>query len=309
MKEKILDLLSSNRSQVFSGEKLSQDLNVSRVTIWKHIKKLQELGYKIISTTKGYQLMEAPDALFAWEFQERSSKIHYFSEVESTMITAKKLARNNCPDFTIVIAEKQTQGRGRLSRKWHADPGGLYFTMVLRPDIPPALMSRISFSASLNLAKILRNLLNIDAMVKWPNDILVDEKKLSGMLCEMEVEDDMVKFLNIGIGINVNNDPTDFEPNATSIKKILGKEVKRKDFLKAYLDAFENDLRRGDISQVIPEWKKYTITLGRRVKIVTSRDVSFGKAIDVDDTGALILEQEDKSIKKIFYGDCFHQGD
>lgn len=309
MKEKIIALLSGNRSSVYSGERLSKKLNVSRVTIWKHIKKLQELGYTIASTTKGYQLLDTPDALFSWEFPGRASNIHFFDEVDSTMIMAKKLARKNCPDFTVIIADKQTMGRGRLNRKWYADQGGLYFTMVLRPDIPPGLMSRISFAASLNLAKVLQNSFKIDAKVKWPNDILVNEKKLSGMLCEMEVEDDMVGFLNIGIGINVNNDPAEYEPNAISIKSILGREVGRKDFLEEYLDTFENYLKKGINNQIIPEWKKYTVTIGRRVKIVTSKEVSTGKAVDVDDTGALLLEQEDKSIKKVFYGDCFHQSE
>ncbi|MCP4751889.1 MAG: biotin--[acetyl-CoA-carboxylase] ligase, partial [Proteobacteria bacterium] len=232
---------------------------------------------------------------------------HYFSEVTSTMESAKNLARKGCPSFSVVIAERQSKGRGRLSRTWHSDKGGLYFTVVVRPRIPPALMSKVSFAAALSLARVLRNDFDVDARVKWPNDILVDERKLSGMLCEMEVEADMVAFLNIGIGINVNNDPVPKEPNAISLKTLLGRDVPRKDVLSRFLDEFEREIDRPNLDHVIPEWKTYTITLNRQVKIVTTSNVIEGRAVDVDDNGALILELADKSLKKIFYGDCFHQ--
>jgi len=307
MKGKILTELRS-RKDIVSGEYLSSILGISRVSVWKHIHKLQELGYNILSTPSGYQLIDSPDVLYSWEFPDREARVHYFSELSSTMDTAKELARKNCPDFTVVIAGRQTSGRGRLSRQWVSDDGGLYFTMVLRPDIPVALSSRMNFLASLTMAGVLREMYQIEAAVKWPNDILVKERKLSGMLSELEAEADRVFFINIGMGINVNNDPTGVEPGATSLKKLMGREISRIRLLSRFLDEFEDRLKNVDFENVISEWKQYTVTLRRQVRIVTQREVSEGLALDVDENGALIVKLADGSLKKILYGDCFHQG-
>ncbi|MBU2645476.1 biotin--[acetyl-CoA-carboxylase] ligase [bacterium] len=307
MKGEILKILSENRESVYSGEKLSEGLGVSRVSVWKHIKKLQQLGYRIESSAVGYQLVSSPDALYPWEFPTWEPNIHYYSEVDSTMTIAKELAGKGSPHFTVIIAEKQRSGRGRLSRTWYSDTGGLYFTIILRPLIPPSLMSRYGFAASLVLARTIQRHFDIDARVKWPNDILVNEKKLCGMLSEMEVSDDRVAFLNIGIGINVNNDPTHMEPNATSIRTLTGKTIPRKKVLTHFLEAFEKEISRPNLDHVLTEWKKYTITLGREVRIVTTQDTQYGKAVDIDNTGALVLELPDGTVKKVFYGDCFHQ--
>ena len=306
MKGQILNILKTE-TEVVSGEMLSARLGISRVSVWKHIKKLREVGYKIEATPKGYLFISAPDALYPWEFGEKEHNIHYFDEVDSTMDIARELARKQCPHFTVVIAGRQKKGRGRLKRSWLSSEGGLYFTIVVRPKIPPVLSSRINFAASMILAQTLRNMFNIKAMVKWPNDILVEGKKLSGILSEMEAEIDRVSFISIGIGINVNNDPTPYEPVATSLKKILGKEIPRIEVLKAFLNHFEDALNDADFEDVIPEWKKYTETLNRHVRIVTTHEVSEGLAMDVDDNGALILKLADGSMKKIIYGDCFHE--
>ena len=306
MKGKILTELRS-RKDIVSGEYLSSILGISRVSVWKHIHKLQELGYNILSTSNGYQLIESPDVLYSWEFPDREARIHYFFELSSTMDTAKELARKNCPDFTVVIAGRQTSGRGRLNRQWVSDDGGLYFTMILRPNIPVALSSRMNFLASLTMAYVLREMYQIEAAVKWPNDILVNERKLSGMLSELEAEADRVFFINIGMGINVNNDPTGVEPGATSLKKLSGREISRIKLLGRFLDEFEDRLKNVDFENVISEWKKYSVTLQRQVRIVTQREVSEGLALDVDENGALVIELADGTQKTIVYGDCFHQ--
>jgi BirA family biotin operon repressor/biotin-[acetyl-CoA-carboxylase] ligase len=303
-------LLKELRSQgdIVSGEQLSATLGISRVSIWKHIHKLQELGYHILSTSNGYRLIDSPDIPFPWEFSDRGFNVLYYPEVSSTMDTAKDLARKNCPDFTVAVAGRQTKGRGRLKRRWLSDDGGLYFTMVLRPDIPVLLSSRVNFLASLTLARVLRKMLQIDAAVKWPNDILVNGRKISGMLSELEAETDRVFFINIGMGINVNNDPSVAEPGASSLKKITGREISKKMLLDRFLAEFEKRLRKAEFENVISEWKKYTVTLNRRVKIVTHKEVSEGLAVDVEEDGALVLELADGTRKKIVYGDCFHQG-
>ena len=302
-------LLKELRSQreIISGEQLSAVLGISRVSVWKHIHKLQELGYHIMSTPNGYRLIDSPDIPFPWEFDGRGFNILYYPEVSSTMDTAKELARKNCSDFTVVVAGRQTKGRGRLKRQWLSDDGGLYFTIVLRPDIPVVLSSRVNFIASLTLARVLRELFQIDAAVKWPNDILVDGRKISGMLSELEAETDRVLFISIGMGINVNNDPSEFEPGASSLKKITGREISKKMLLDRFLDEFQKCLQKVEFENVISEWKKYTVTLNRQVKIVTHQEVSEGLAVDVEQDGALVLELADGTRKKIVYGDCFHQ--
>jgi BirA family biotin operon repressor/biotin-[acetyl-CoA-carboxylase] ligase len=230
MKGQILKILKAEAG-IVSGQALSDKLGISRVAIWKHIQKLQALGYDILATTKGYQLDNSPDVPYPWEFPGRESKIFYYPELPSTMDAAKNLARKGCPDFTTVIAGRQISGRGRLQREWLSEKGGLYFTMVLRPDLPPVLSFRVSFLASLTLAGILHEAFGIEARVKWPNDILVDERKVAGMLSELEAEADRVAFINIGIGINVNNDPAPIAPEATSLKRLLGRAVSKKDVL------------------------------------------------------------------------------
>jgi BirA family biotin operon repressor/biotin-[acetyl-CoA-carboxylase] ligase len=305
MKGQILKILRAE-SDVVSGERLSAYLKISRVSVWKHIKKLREFGYHIQATPKGYRMINDPDVLYPWEFGDRELKIHYFDKVTSTMDVAGNLARNNAPHFTVVIAGRQSKGRGRLKRTWVSSQGGLYFTIILRPQIPPVLSSRVNFAASMILARTLRNMFHIDATVKWPNDILVHEKKVSGLLSEMEAETDRVKFINIGMGVNVNNDPTPHEPTATSLKKILGRNISRKQLLSGFLDEFEHRMNNGTLDKVISEWKTYAMTIGRQVTIVTPNDKFKGIAMDVDDTGALMLKLADGSIEKIVYGDCFH---
>jgi BirA family biotin operon repressor/biotin-[acetyl-CoA-carboxylase] ligase len=163
----------------------------------------------------------------------------------------------------------------------------------------------MNFAASLVLARTLCGMFNISARVKWPNDILVNGKKLSGMLSEIQAESDRVTFLNIGIGINVNNSPSSQEPQAVSLREILGKKISRKCILAAFLDNFQDFINTHPLHNVISEWKQYAVNLNKHVKIVTTRDTSHGLAIDVDKNGALVLKLENGTIKKIIYGDCF----
>ena len=304
MKRRILDILKQDR-RVVSGETLSTELGISRVSVWKHIRKLQELGYGIESTTRGYRLLKSPDALYSWEFPGREDRMHYVAETDSTMVLAKEMARKGCPHMTVIVAGRQKKGRGRLRRTWLSAKGGLYFTLVLRPDIPTELAPRVNFFAGLILAQTLRNMYDIEAMVKWPNDILVEKRKLVGMLAEMEAEADMVTCMNIGIGINVNNRPRPREQEATSLKQLLHRNVSRSRLLAAFLDQFEKQFKPDVLETVIDGWKQYTLTIGRRVTVVTTRETTKGLAVDVDASGALLLKLADGSIKRIISGDCF----
>ena len=230
MKSQLLKILKEN-TDFISGEVLSKHLGVSRVAVWKHLQKLQACGYNIHSGPKGYRLIQSPDTPFPWEFPERESCIHFFETTDSTMDIARELARKGCPDFTVVIAETQTSGRGRMDRNWWSPQGGLYFTLVLRPHIPPVMSPLINFGTAFVLARTLQDFCGVDARVKWPNDVLIHGRKVSGMLSEMEAAGDQVSFVNIGIGINMNNDLPPDLPYATSIKNISGKHCSRKAFL------------------------------------------------------------------------------
>lgn len=304
MKLKILDNLRAS-SQVISGEALSSKLGVSRVAVWKHIQGLQKMGCPIISTPKGYLLDKEADTIFPWDFPGRETSTHYFPELSSTMDKALTMARDHSPDFTIVVADRQTSGRGRLRRTWVSSDGGLYFTVVVRPHIPAALSAKVNFVAAIELAMVLKGLFDIEALVKWPNDVLVDGAKISGILSQMEAEGDQVNFINIGVGVNVNNDPDDIEPKATSVKNLLGRTVSRKRVLSAFLDGFEKKMAMLEDIDVIDEWKKINTTIGRRVKIKTFKNQFQGIAKDVDANGALVIELADGSEKTITYGDCF----
>ena len=307
MKRQILQFLQ-DADDVLSGEQMSDLLGVSRVSVWKHIRGLQAAGYPIASTPKGYRLTDRPDLLHPWEFPGRENRLHCHAETASTMALARALAREGCPPFTVVTADRQSQGRGRLGRVWHSPPGGLYFTIVLRPELPPQLSSLTTFAAGLTWVRLLQEDYGIRVGLKWPNDLLARGRKLSGMLSEMEARGDLLTFVNIGIGINVNNDPTAEEPQAIALSQMNGGPLSRRDLLENFLDRFERRMRdpRG-LDTVIAEWKPHAVTLNQAVKIVTGRETVEGLARDVDDTGALILELADGSRKRILHGDCFHQ--
>lgn len=239
------------------------------------------------------------------EFKDRPH-VHFFEETTSTMDVARKLAEADCPHMTVVVANRQSAGRGRLSRNWYSVDGGLYFTLVLRPNLPVLSVYRVLFAASVSLARTIYELCDVKASVKWPNDILVGDKKLSGMLSELCVQDNMVQYLNLGIGVNVNNDPTIVEPNSVSIKGIIKKEFSRRILLAGFLDSLESVLPTVDKDDVIGEWKQYASTLGRPVSIQTTKTTLRGVAIDVDSQGALIVELPDGTCQRVSHGDCFH---
>lgn len=305
MKEKILQFLRSEEKPV-SGETLSATLGISRVSVWKQIRALQGMGYGIAAGPKGYRLLETPDIPYPWEISGRSGLIHHFKEIGSTMAKARELARNHCPHMSVVVAERQTHGRGRLSRTWQSEAGGLYFTVVLRPDIPPIHSARVNFRSATVLAQTLRRLYRVDARLKWPNDILVGDRKICGMLLELEAEGDRVSFINVGVGVNVNNDPAGAVPTAISIHSLLGSRVSRKQLLSAYLDALESAMDQPLDESVISAWKAHTVTLNRPVQVVTLKETFTGLAVDIDDTGALVLQTPQGAIMKVTYGDCFH---
>ncbi|MBF0199917.1 MAG: biotin--[acetyl-CoA-carboxylase] ligase [Desulfamplus sp.] len=346
MKTKILDILIKAGGATVSGPEISLALNISRVAVWKQIKQLKDMGYPVASGPRGYLLDMDSDIPMPFYFKGREDMIHYFPVLGSTMDKARELAREGAPHMTVVIAGEQESGRGRLCRKWFSSRGGLWFTLVVRPNLPPTMAWQVNFAASTALASTIRREFHMDVRLKWPNDLLFDDKKLAGLLSEMETYGDMISFVAIGIGLNVNNSPSRDEPNAVSMGDILGEKVDRRILLSAFLDGFESTLsghgipvpcrgvpgdgescNRGSCvysgidypgnegstgpglghPSIVDSWKRMTGTIGRDVRIETYDETFEGLAVDVDDSGALVIRQEDGFIRKINHGDCFHR--
>jgi BirA family biotin operon repressor/biotin-[acetyl-CoA-carboxylase] ligase len=305
MKKRILEMLRET-SQPLSGQEISRRLEVSRVAVWKHISQLKQSGLAIESTARGYRLLAIPDTPFPWLFGPRSSLIHYHPELDSTMNRAMDLARAGCPPCTVVVADRQLQGRGRMQRQWQSEEGGLYFSMVLRPTLLPRVCPVINLAVALDLVATLARCCGIAARVKWPNDVLVDGRKIAGILSQMEVEADQVAFINVGIGLNLNNRPEIADKPAVSALQLTGRRSNRAEVLADFLHRFEARMAAFSRADVLQQWRERTITLGRRVAITTLRDSCEGLAVDIDDEGGLILEMADGARRTVFYGDCFH---
>jgi BirA family biotin operon repressor/biotin-[acetyl-CoA-carboxylase] ligase len=307
MKAEILKALRESGDYV-SGETLSKELSTSRVSVWKHIHSLEEDGYVLEASPRGYRLISSPDLLIPCEFPGLEQRIHYFREIGSTMDAARKLAEAGAEQGTIVVAESQSRGRGRLSKEWLSPEGGIYFTVILRPKISPAYAPRMSLMASVAVASAIRRLFGLRAELKWPNDVLIGGKKVCGILAEMNAELDAVNFINLGIGINANTSISQQEEKASSLKEQLGKEVSRKELFRAVLA--ELDERQGLLTtaDLLEEWKGLSATIGRDVRILAPGEEITGKAVDIDSSGALMIRAKDGSLRSAIAGDCIHLG-
>ena len=306
-RQMILKVLYQSEGEPVSGVKISEAVGISRVAVWKHIKALKQAGVDIKALPTGYELQDAGNLLYPFCFPKNlQDKIFHFPELDSTMDQARRIARQGVRHASCVIAEVQTASRGRLDRQWASARGGLWFTLILKPDLPPPLAWTVNFAASACMSEVLAGLFDLDVRVKWPNDLLLQGRKLSGMLSEMETRADMVNFLFLGIGLNVNNETESDEYQAISLKTALGKPVSRKQILARFLDLFESRITAVDPARIISQWKERTATIGTKVRVQTHDRVYEGRALDVDDTGALIVKGRDGIIRKIIYGDCFH---
>jgi len=295
-----------NRGEEVSGEVLSKELGTSRVSIWKHISGLREAGYVIEASSRGYRLVSSPDLLLGCEFPEWEKKFQHFTTIGSTMDVARELAGRGAEAGTVVVAESQNSGRGRLSREWFSPRGGIYFTLILRPEIAPAYAPRLNLMASVAVAKTLRTLLGLDARLKWPNDVLIEGRKVCGILAEMGAEMDAVKFINIGVGINANLAIARYGAKAASLKEFKGTQVSRKDIFGSLLEELLRQQTLLTTGALLEEWKNLSATLNREVRIETMGGEIVGRAVDIDSNGALIIKGKDGSLKTAIAGDCFH---
>jgi len=315
MKETILHKLRQGGR--ISGEELGQALGISRTAVWKYVTALKSEGYRIDSSPgKGYSLVSAPDSLLPEEIKAglRTSvlgrRIVYQREVTSTQDAAKDLAVQGASEGTAVIAETQTGGRGRMGRAWASPPGGVYLSLILRPDIKPSEALRFPLIAGVAVAEAIERLTGLNPKLKWPNDIIVAGRKAGGILLEMSAEMDRINYIVIGMGINVNSErahfPEEIAGLATSLREECGKEVSRVRLVQemlAQLESLYQDFQASGFEPIRERWKAISNTIGARVSISSGGEQVEGEAIDIDGDGALILRKAKGVIEKIIAGD------
>ncbi|HOE93405.1 MAG TPA: biotin--[acetyl-CoA-carboxylase] ligase [Methanofastidiosum sp.] len=311
MKSKILEILEKSEGYV-SGEVISKEIGISRAAIWKHIKKLRELGYEIGSkTNEGYKLIKTPDYLTGFELERIlftdiiGKKVLFFEEVDSTNNKAKQIASEE-KEGTVVISEVQTSGRGRRGREWNSPKGGIYISFILKPNIPPEKAPQLTLVSSLALVETLKSMdKKLDAKIKWPNDILIKGKKISGILTELSSDIEKINHIVVGVGVNLNTDKNALPETGTSLKTEMGENVSIKLFLKLFLEHFDlvyKEYITNGINKIIERWKFNSDTLGKKVKIIGMNETFEGLAKDIDENGALILKTGEKEIK-VYSGD------
>lgn len=300
MKESVLRALKE-ASGPLSGQVLADELGISRSALWKHVQKLRDLGCEIDGSPKvGYRLLSVPDAIFAGELAAlvppafRDSVVG-LDAVDSTNDRAKELASaGKLKPAGLVVAERQTGGRGRFGRSWASPVGGIWFTMVVRPEIPVALAARMPLLASVVISSVLKRVTGLDARIKWPNDILIEEKKVAGILTELAAELGRVDYLVVGIGLNANFpvealDQPDL--NATTLLDETGAAVDRTALVSMIVtDIWEALPALADGFDVILEqWREFSATLGRRITLETAGERIEGTAVDLDSEGGLVV--------------------
>jgi len=313
VKEKILDYLNKKHDYL-SGDQISRHLGISRQGLWKHIQELKDSGYLIAAVPHlGYRLESCPDRLFVFEVARNlntkfiGKKIHYFDYLASTMDTAMQLGMDGASSGTLVLAESQIKGRGRLGRGWLSPKyKGIYLSLILRPKILPAACPVLTLMSAVSICEAVKEILNLDLQIKWPNDLLIDQKKVAGILTEMNAETDKVNFVVIGIGLNVNNDKKSLIAGATSLKEQQGAEINRVILLQEILRRLENNyllLEDQGAGEIIHKWRNFTLTLGTRVKVDYQNKHIEGQAMDIDVDGALLIRKDSGLIQKISSGD------
>jgi len=314
------DILKFLREKEYvSGEVLAQKLGISRVAVWKQIQKLKDMGYKITSDQNlGYCLISRPDLLLPQEIQRGLStnyigkEIYYFPELKSTNRMAKEKVLHRVEgrdEGTLIIAEKQSAGKGRLGREWFSPPGGIWLSIILYPQLFPSYISRITLMTAVAVVKTIKVCTQIEPQIKWPNDILINEKKVCGILTEMSAELDIINWVVVGIGINANIDlrdfPEDIQENTISLKETSGKEISRVKLAQTFLQEFEKyyeKLKRKEFSSILKEWKLYSHTLRKKIRVDIGERIITGEAIEINESGALILKKEDGELAEIISG-------
>lgn len=320
-KYEILRALRESGGSV-SGQELSERMGISRTAVWKHIRALEEEGYGIEAVNrKGYRLVGVPDTIASREVgsrlttQRMGREIRYFSVIDSTNQYAKRIAEEGAPDGTLVIADEQTAGKGRSGRHWVTPPGeAASFTLVLRPNLAPEKISMVTLVMGLAVANAVRRLYGLEAGIKWPNDVVVNGKKLCGILTEMSAEIGEVHYIVIGAGINANLTffPEEIRSTAASLKLELGKDVNRAELIATVMEEFERLYslfeEHGSLEDLRDEYNNICVNRDRPVRVLDPKGEYTGTARGIDDKGILRVEMEDGTIREVGSGEVSVRG-
>ncbi len=317
---RLLDILYTNKKQFISGQAIANELGVTRAAVWKAIDALRADGYAIESSkAKGYKLMDVPDLLTEREIslgldtKVLGRNVVYFDSTDSTNTQASRLAADGAPEGTLVIAEHQTAGRGRLGRKWESPSGvNLYFTLILRPKIPPTDAPMITLAAAVALTKAVRALYALPAAIKWPNDMLLDFRKCAGILTEMNAEPERIRHVTLGVGVDVNMSrdafPEEIRDISTSIYIERGEKAGRAELLRRFLSEMEavyGNIVSKEKEIVLDAWRSLSCTLGWGEPVWGLWGARAGIARDIDGSGSLVIEKDDGALENIISGDLY----
>ena len=315
--ELILGFLADGGEDFTSGEALSDKLGLSRTAVWKHVEALRGKGYRIdAQPARGYRLVDMPDRVSGLEISPLLSThhlgqtIHFHESLPSTNTLAFQLAADGAEHGEVVITEQQTAGKGRRGRTWVSPAGkNLYFSAILRPELPPQRASELTLVAAVALAEELREA-GADAQIKWPNDVLVEGRKVAGILTELSAEPDQVHFVVLGVGVNLNTGPEDWPAEladtATSLARVTDERVHRALFTASLWNRLEEwlDLHHEvGFEPVRERWKELSCTVGQEVRVHTGRSELRGVAEDIDVDGALRVRTEGGKVERVLAGD------
>ncbi|MDD1706810.1 MAG: biotin--[acetyl-CoA-carboxylase] ligase [Methanoregulaceae archaeon] len=319
---KVLEILEASDGPV-SGEYISGRLGISRSAVWKHVKELTSMGYEITASQKeGYRLTKQSNRLLPYEVHKRlrtsfiGKQMRYYENTPSTIWVGKQLASEGDAEQIngmVIIAEEQTGGIGRLGRSWVSPAGGVWITIVLKPDIPIDHVFMVTMAGSVAIARAIRKEFDLGALIKWPNDIYIGDNKVAGLILEMFAEADQIHYCLLSIGVDVNIAPGDLQgvkSAVTSISAEMGHDVDRASFLARLLKEFESRyllIEAGEYEAVTREWKSLSCTLEHRVKINTMKATFEGEAIDIDEFGALLIRKDNGKIERVIGGDCIQR--
>jgi BirA family biotin operon repressor/biotin-[acetyl-CoA-carboxylase] ligase len=309
-RDDLLQRLEAAGGRPVSGAGLARELAISRAAVWKHVRGLRAAGYDIGGTPgSGYVLRGRPDRLLPAELGRGlptavvGRELRHFESVGSTNDEVRRLGLAGAPEGVVVVAEEQRAGRGRRGRSWESPLGGVYLSALLRPACHPAAAPRLTLCAALAVAEALADA-GAAPRIKWPNDVLIDGRKVCGILLELVAREDLVDFVVIGIGLNVNNPPPG--PDATSLGAAVGRRLDRVAVCRSVLrrlDAVYGDFRSGGWPALLDRWRAWCDTLGRLVRVAGVGGVCEGRAVDVDGDGALLLSTADGGSLRLLAGE------
>ncbi|MDY2594881.1 MAG: biotin--[acetyl-CoA-carboxylase] ligase [Oliverpabstia sp.] len=320
-KTKILKILR-NTDGYLSGQELCEQLGISRTAVWKYMKQLKEEGYEIQSVqNKGYCLMEVPDVLGESEIKSRmetqwvGQRVYFYEKIDSTNTQAKRLAEEDAPSGTLVVSDCQVKGKGRRGRVWTSPKGeAIYMTILLRPQIRPDRASMVTLVMGLSVVQAIRNVLGLETSIKWPNDVVLNRKKLVGILTEMSAQMDYIEYLVIGTGINANMTAfsEELKDKATSLRMEMGRPVNRAALIAESMKYFEKNYeifeKTQDLSGLMEDYQAVLANLNQPVRVLEPGHEYSGIARGINEKGELLVEREDGTVTAVYSGEVSVRG-